>query len=72
MVGSFIRAFTPLEWPLRDMDDFFFSSQPLLYEVDVFVALPCDGCCPYCRSNRFPTHGFYKKNNGVASAIKAV
>ena len=46
MVGSFIRALTPLEWPLRDMDDFFFPSQPLLYEVDVIVALPCDGCMP--------------------------
>ena len=42
MVGSFVRAITPLEWPLSDMQDFF--SRPLLYEADVFVALPCDGC----------------------------
>jgi hypothetical protein len=30
MVGSFIRALTPLEWPLSDMDDFFFFSASLV------------------------------------------
>jgi len=61
MVGSFVRAVTPLEWPLSDKNDFF--TRPLLYEVDVFVALPCDGCMPILSysSNCFPTHGFNKK-----------
>jgi hypothetical protein len=44
MVGSFVRAVTPLEWPLSDINDNF--SRPLLYEVSVFVARPCDGYVP--------------------------
>ena len=43
MVGSFVSAITSLEWPQSDKKDSFFS-RTLLYEVDVFVALPCDGC----------------------------